>query len=87
MDALSRVHGSLKRFRGLALPLTDIPNFVDRGLLSVVAPQMRPELAISGTAFNPLTGFGFALLHTFVRLPLAQTFETRHSVSGFNAAW
>ncbi|ODT85550.1 MFS transporter [Phenylobacterium sp. SCN 70-31] len=57
-----------------------ILNFVDRTLLSVVAPQMKPELGISDTAFGLLTGFGFALLFTVVGIPLAQLAETRHRV-------
>lgn len=63
-----------------ALLVIYILNFVDRGLLSVVAPQMKPELGISDTAFGLLTGFGFALLYTFVGIPLAQFAETRHRV-------
>ena len=62
------------------LLLVYILNFVDRGLLSVVAPQMKPELGISDTAFGLLTGFGFALLYTVVGIPLAQFAETRHRV-------
>ncbi|HEY9218921.1 MAG TPA: MFS transporter, partial [Phenylobacterium sp.] len=63
-----------------ALLFIYILNFVDRGLLSVVAPAMKPELGISDTAFGLLTGFGFALLYTFVGIPLAQVAETRHRV-------
>jgi MFS family permease len=63
-----------------ALLVVYILNFVDRQLLSVVAPQMKPELGISDTAFGLLTGFGFALLYTFVGIPLAQFAETRHRV-------
>ncbi|HEX2559305.1 MFS transporter [Phenylobacterium sp.] len=63
-----------------ALLFIYILNFVDRGLLSVVAPAMKPELGISDTAFGLLTGFGFALLYTFVGIPLAQFAETRHRV-------
>lgn len=63
-----------------ALLVIYILNFVDRGLLSVVAPQMKPELGISDTGFGLLTGFGFALLYTVVGIPLAQFAETRHRV-------
>ena len=63
-----------------ALLLVYILNFVDRGLLSVVAPAMKPELGVSDTAFGLLTGFGFALLYTVVGIPLAQYAETRHRV-------
>ncbi|MDP3853110.1 MFS transporter [Phenylobacterium sp.] len=64
-----------------ALLIVYILNFIDRGLLSVVAPQMKPELGISDTAFGLLTGFGFALLYTVVGIPLAQFAETRHRVA------
>jgi predicted MFS family arabinose efflux permease len=63
-----------------ALLFIYILNFVDRGLLSVVAPAMKPELGISDTAFGLLTGFGFALLYTIVGIPLAQFAETRNRV-------
>lgn len=63
-----------------ALLLVYILNFVDRGLLAVVAPDLKPELGISDTAFGLLTGFGFALLYTVVGVPLAQYAETRHRV-------
>ncbi|MCC7267054.1 MAG: MFS transporter [Caulobacteraceae bacterium] len=62
------------------LLLIFVLNFVDRTLLSVVAPQMKPQLGISDTGFGLLTGFGFALLFTIVGIPLAQLGETRHRV-------
>jgi MFS family permease len=64
----------------VALTFIYILNFIDRGLLSVVAPAMKPELGISDTAFGLLTGFGFALLYTVVGIPLAQFAERRHRV-------
>src|SRR5687767_10536320 len=64
-----------------ALLIIYILNFIDRSLLSVVAPQMKPELGISDTAFGLLTGFGFALLYTIVGIPLAQYSETRNRVA------
>lgn len=63
------------------LLLVFILNFIDRSLLSVVAPQMKPELGISDTAFGLLTGFGFALLYTIIGIPLAQYSETRNRVA------
>src|ERR1051325_408897 len=63
-----------------ALLASYILNFIDRALLSVVAPQMKPELGITDTAFGLLTGFGFALLYTLVGIPVAQLAETRHRV-------
>ena len=53
-----------KRYRSYvlsALTLIYILNFVDRGLLAVVGPELVPELGISDTQFGLLTGFGFAL--------------------------
>ena len=58
-----------KRYRTYvlsALTLIYIMNFVDRGLLAVVGPDLVPELGISDTQFGLLTGFGFALLYTIV---------------------
>jgi hypothetical protein len=63
-----------------ALLVIYILNFVDRGLLAVVAPRLKPELGVSDTAFGLLTGFGFALLYTIVGVPLAQMAERRHRV-------
>ncbi|MDP4597764.1 MAG: MFS transporter [Pseudomonadales bacterium] len=64
-----------KRYRTYvlsALTLIYILNFVDRGLLAVVGPDLIPELGISDTQFGLLTGFGFALLYTIVGIPLAR---------------
>ena len=62
------------------LLLIFILNFMDRTLLAVVAPQMKPELGITDTQFGLLTGFGFALFFTVVGIPLAQFAETRNRV-------
>lgn len=78
------IHGfGTKPYRSYVLTtllVVFILNFIDRSLLSVVAPQMKPELGISDTAFGLLTGFGFALLYTFVGVPLAQFSETRNRI-------
>ncbi|HYD44794.1 MAG TPA: MFS transporter [Phenylobacterium sp.] len=83
-SAEGHIHGfGSKGYRSYvlnALLLIYILNFIDRGLLSVVAPAMKPELGISDTAFGLLTGFGFALLYTVVGIPLAQVAETLHRV-------
>ena len=63
-----------------ALTLIYIMNFVDRGLLAVVGPELVPELGISDTQFGLLTGFGFALLYTIVGIPLARYADTGHRV-------
>ena len=64
-----------------ALLLIYILNFIDRSLLGVVSPVMKPELGISDTAFGLLTGFGFALFYTIVGIPLAQISERRNRVA------
>ena len=63
-----------------ALTLIYIINFVDRGLLAVVGPDLVPELGISDTQFGLLTGFGFALLYTIVGIPLARYADKAHRV-------
>ena len=63
-----------------ALLLIYILNFIDRSLIGVVAPVMKPELGISDTAFGLLTGFGFALFYTIIGIPLAQISERRNRV-------
>lgn len=72
-----------KRYRTYvlsALTLIYIMNFVDRGLLAVVGPELVPELGISDTQFGLLTGFGFALLYTIVGIPLARYADAGHRV-------
>jgi len=72
-----------KRYRTYvlsALTLIYIMNFVDRGLLAVVGPDLVPELGISDTQFGLLTGFGFALLYTIVGIPLARYADAAHRV-------
>ncbi len=75
-DAQHKITGfGTKRYRTYvlsALTLIYIMNFVDRGLLAVVGPELVPELGISDTQFGLLTGFGFALLYTIVGIPLAR---------------
>ena len=63
-----------------ALTLIYILNFVDRGLLAVVGPELVPELGLSDTQFGLLTGFGFALLYTIVGIPLARYADAGHRV-------
>lgn len=57
-----------------------ILNFLDRGLLGVVAEEVMADLSITDGQFGLLTGFGFALLYTIVGIPLAHLSETRHRV-------
>jgi len=72
-----------KRYRTYVLSvltLIYVMNFVDRGLLAVVGPDLVPELGISDTQFGLLTGFGFALLYTIVGIPLARYADAAHRV-------
>lgn len=72
-----------KRYRTYvlsALTIIYIMNFVDRGLLAVVGPDLVPELGLSDTQFGLLTGFGFALLYTIVGIPLARYADVAHRV-------
>jgi predicted MFS family arabinose efflux permease len=62
------------------LLLVYVLNFVDRGLLAVVARPLKAEIEISDTAWGLLTGFGFALLYTTAGLPIARLAETRNRV-------
>ena len=64
-----------------ALTLIYILNFVDRGLLAVVGPDLVPELGLSDTQFGLLTGFGFALFTiNIVGIPLARYADRGHRV-------
>ena len=63
-----------------ALTLIYVLNFVDRGLLAVVGPDLVPELGLSDTQFGLLTGFGFSLLYTIVGIPLARYADAAHRV-------
>ncbi|MBM4219003.1 MAG: MFS transporter [Gammaproteobacteria bacterium] len=62
------------------LLLVYVLNFVDRGLLAVVARPLKAEIEISDTAWGLLTGFGFALLYTTAGIPIARLAETRNRV-------
>ncbi len=73
-----------------SLTIVYIFNFIDRGLLSVVGPAIKPELGISDTLFGLLTGFGFALLYSIVGIPVAHAAETKSRVTimaGCIALW
>lgn len=72
-----------RAYRGYVLNmllLVYVLNFIDRGLLAVVARPLKAEIAISDTAWGFLTGFGFALLYTTAGLPIARLAETRNRV-------
>lgn len=58
-----------------ALLLVYVLNFLDRGLLGIVATPVRAELQISRGDFGLLTGIGFALFYSVVGIPLARYAE------------
>ena len=58
-----------------ALLLVYILNFLDRGLLGIVAKPVMNELQISRGEFGLLTGIGFALFYSVVGIPLARYAE------------
>jgi len=63
-----------------ALLLVYILNFLDRGLLGIVAEPVMNELKITDGQFGLLTGLGFALFYSIVGIPLAHVSETRNRV-------
>ncbi len=58
-----------------ALLFVYILNFLDRGLLGIVAKPVMAELQISRGDFGLLTGIGFALFYSVVGIPLARYAE------------
>jgi predicted MFS family arabinose efflux permease len=58
-----------------ALLFVYILNFLDRGLLGIVAEPVMSELAITDGQFGLLTGIGFALFYSVVGIPLARYAE------------
>jgi MFS family permease len=63
-----------------ALLLVYVLNFLDRGLLGILAEPVINEFQISDTAFGLLTGPAFAIFYAFVGVPLAHISETRNRV-------
>ena len=63
-----------------ALLFVYILNFLDRGLLGIVAKPVMDELQISRGDFGLLTGIGFALFYSVVGIPLARFAEHGHRV-------
>jgi MFS family permease len=63
-----------------ALLLVYILNFIDRGLLSVVAGKLKVAIGASDLGWGFISGFGFAFLYTIVGIPLARVSEQRNRV-------
>jgi predicted MFS family arabinose efflux permease len=47
-------------------------NFIDRQILSIVAPLIQKDFAFSDSALGLLTGPAFAVFYTFVGIPIAR---------------
>lgn len=63
-----------------ALLFIYILNFIDRGLLAVVGPVLKPELGVSDFVWGLLTGAGFAVVYTLIGIPISRIAEVRHRV-------
>jgi MFS family permease len=63
-----------------ALLFIYILNFIDRGLLAVVGPKLKPELGVNDTVWGLLTGAGFAVVYTLIGIPISRIAEVKHRV-------
>jgi predicted MFS family arabinose efflux permease len=54
------------------LSLTNLVNYMDRMVLSVLLPSIKAELALSDTQLGLLTGFAFALFYAAFGIPIAR---------------
>ncbi|MEO8141483.1 MAG: MFS transporter [Sphingomicrobium sp.] len=63
------------------LLLAYIFNFLDRTILSILAAPIKADLGLSDTQFGAISGLAFALLYSFLAIPLAMLADrTRRSV-------
>jgi MFS family permease len=67
------------------LMLMYIFSFIDRTTISLIVEPMKRDLQISDTQMGMLQGLAFALLYTFLGLPIARLSD-RHSRRGIIAA-
>jgi MFS family permease len=67
------------------LMLMYIFSFIDRTAISLIVEPMKRDLQISDTQIGMLQGLAFALLYTFLGLPIARLSD-RHSRRGIIAA-
>jgi predicted MFS family arabinose efflux permease len=54
------------------LALTNLVNYMDRMVLSVLLPSIKEELLLSDTQLGLLTGFAFALFYAAFGIPIAR---------------
>lgn len=72
------------------LLLAYIFNFLDRTILSILATPIKADLNLSDTQFGAISGLAFALLYSFLGIPLAMLADrTRRGwvVAGSLAVW
>ena len=63
------------------LLLAYIFNFLDRTILSILAAPIKADLKLTDTQFGAISGLAFALLYSFLAIPLAMLADrTRRSV-------
>src|SRR5450631_345286 len=67
------------------LMLMYIFSFIDRTTISLIVEPMKRDLQISDTQIGMLQGLAFALLYTFLGLPIARLSD-RHSRRAIIAA-
>ncbi len=60
------------RFLLWLLSLVYVLNFVDRQLLSILMPAIKPRLQLSDTALGLLSGPAFAIVYTVLGIPFAR---------------
>ena len=56
-------------------------NFIDRTILATLGQAVKDDLGISDTQLGLLQGFAFAVLYTFLGIPLARLAERRSRVA------
>jgi MFS family permease len=65
-------------------------NFLDRGALALVLPQLKSELALSDTILGLISGFPFAVCYALCAIPaawIADRFSRRHLITLGLAFW
>jgi len=63
-------------FAVVLLALTNLVNYMDRMVLSVLLPQIKQDLLLSDTQLGLLTGFAFAVFYAVFGIPIARWADT-----------
>jgi MFS family permease len=74
----------------LVLSVVNVFNYMDRMVLSVLAPAIKTSLSLSDTQLGVLTGFAFAVFYAIAGIPLARWADNgvrRNVVAISLAAW